>query len=101
MKGRLVQLVFLAAFDRVNYHGLLYKLRSIGVAGQFLTIVSKFLSDRRQRVRLNTKVRALVNVVLILLQGSVLGPLLGIILWAMRIILRSMQSFLYRFCFLK
>ena len=40
MKGRLVQLDFSAAFDRVSHRGLLYKLRSIGVGGQFLSIVS-------------------------------------------------------------
>ena len=33
MKGRLVQLDFSAAFDRVSHRGLLYKLRSIGVGG--------------------------------------------------------------------
>ena len=47
MEGRLVQLEFSAAFDRVSHHGLLYKLRSIGVRGQFLSRVSQFLSDMR------------------------------------------------------
>ena len=42
---------FSAAFDRVSYRGLLYKLRSIGVGRQFLSIVSEFLSNRNQRVR--------------------------------------------------
>ena len=31
MEGRLVQLDFSTAFARVRHHGLLYKLRSIGV----------------------------------------------------------------------
>ena len=74
MEGRLVQLDFSAAFDRVRHRGLLYKLMSIGVGGQFLSIVSEFLSDRRQRVRLNGKVSASVDEVSGVAQGSVLGP---------------------------
>ena len=47
----LVQLDFSTGFDRVSYGGLLYKLRSTGVGGQFLFPVSQFLGDKRQRVR--------------------------------------------------
>ena len=79
MEGRLVQLNFSTTFDRVSHSGLLYKFRSIGVGGQFLSIVSKFLSDIRQRVRLDGKVSALVNVISGVTQGSVLGPLLCIL----------------------
>ena len=39
-------------------------MRSIGVGGQFLSIVSEFLSDTRQRARLDGKVSASVDVVL-------------------------------------
>ena len=42
---------------------MLYKLRSIIVGGQFFFIVSEFLSDRRQRVRLDGKVTASFDVV--------------------------------------
>ena len=38
IEGRYVQLDFSAAFDRVSHRGLLYKLRSIGIGGQFLFI---------------------------------------------------------------
>ena len=62
MKETLVQLNFSSAFDRVNHRGLLHKLRSIGVGGQVLSIVSEFLSDRRQCVRLDGKFNASVNV---------------------------------------
>ena len=79
MKGRLVQLDFSAAFDRVSYSDLLYKRMSIGVGGQFLFIVSEFLSDRRQRVRLEGKFIALVDVVSGVPQDSVLGRLLFIL----------------------
>ena len=44
-----------------------------------MSIVSEFLSDRRQRVRLDGKVSASVNVVAEVSQGSVLGSLLFIL----------------------
>ena len=40
---------FSVAFDTVSHRGLLYKLRFIGFGRQFLSIVSEFPSDRRQR----------------------------------------------------
>ena len=61
MGGRLDQLDFSAAFYIVSHYGLLYKLMSIDVGGPFLPIVSKFLSYRRQRVRLNGKVSTSVD----------------------------------------
>ena len=44
-----------------------------------MSIISEFLSDRRQRVRLDGKVNASVDVVSGVFQGSVLGPLLFIL----------------------
>ena len=76
MKGGLDQLNFSAAFHRLSYRCLLYKLRSTGVGEQFLFIVFEFLSDRRRRVCLEGKVSASVNVVSAVAHGSVLGPLL-------------------------
>ena len=38
-------------------------LRSIGVGGQFLFIVSQFISDRRLRVRLESKASVSVDLV--------------------------------------
>ena len=115
MEERVIQLDFSAAFDRVSHCGLVYKLKSIGVGKQFSSIASEFLRYRRQRVRLDGKVSASVDVVSGVPQGSVLGPLLFIlciilcyastlletILWALQLIPRSMQLFLYRFRILK
>ena len=71
---------FSTAVDRISHRGLLYKLRSIiGVGGQFLFIVSVFLSDRRQRVRLNGKVSESVAVVSGVPQGSILRAILFIL----------------------
>ena len=43
MERKCVQLDFSAVFDRVSNCGLVYTLRSVGVGGRFLSIVSKFL----------------------------------------------------------
>ena len=61
IEGRLVQLNFSAPFDIVSHCCLLYKLRFIGIGGQFLSTVSEFFSDRRQRVHLDGKVSMLVD----------------------------------------
>ena len=61
MEGRPVQLD-LAEFDRVSHCSLLYKLRSIEIGGQFLSIVSEF-NDRKQRMWLDGKINAIVAVV--------------------------------------
>ena len=74
-----VQLDFSAAFDRISHCGRLYKLRSIGAGELILFILSEFLSDRWQRVRLDEKIRASVDVVLAVPQGSVLGPFLSML----------------------
>ena len=79
IERRLFQLDFSAAFDRVSHCDLLHKLRSTGVGGQFLSLVSEFLSDRRQRVRLDGKGSTSVDVVSGVTQGSVLVSLLFIL----------------------
>ena len=78
-EGRLVQIDFSAAFDRVNHKGLIYKLQLYGVGGSFLSILSEFLSNRTQRVALDGCLSNTVDVVSGVPQGSVLGPLLFII----------------------
>ena len=54
---------------------MLYELRFIAIGGEFLSIVSEFLCDRRQRMRFDGKVSLAVDVVPVVPQGSVLGPL--------------------------
>ena len=113
MEGTLVRLDFTAAFDRASHCGLLYKLKSIGIGRQFAFTVSQFLQYRRQRMRLDGKISLSFDVVAGVLQGSVLGQLLTILYISelfhivenhmvdMLAILRSMQSFLDRFCVIK
>ena len=62
----------------VSHCGLLHKQRPIGV-GQFLSIVLELISDTRQSVHLDGKFSASVDVVSVVPQGSVLGPLLFIL----------------------
>ena len=49
-EARAVQLVFCAAFDRVNHKGLIYKLQAAGVGGGLLSVPADFLTDRSMRV---------------------------------------------------
>ena len=43
-EARSMQIDFIAAFDRVNHQGILYKLCSVGIGGYVLPILTEFLS---------------------------------------------------------
>ena len=76
-EARIVQIDFRAAFDRVNHLGILSKLCSVGIGGSFLSILTQFLSNRSQRVMVDScRSKLLVNVVSGVPRGSVLGSLL-------------------------
>ena len=75
-EGRLVQIDFSGAFDKVNHAGLLFKLAAVGVGGSVLSIIRNFLSCRTQCVVLDGAASDPVSVVSGVPQGSVLGPLL-------------------------
>ena len=63
----------------VNHKALIFKLRQLGVGGLFLSILTKFLSNRLQRVVVDGQFNDYRGVVSDVLQGSVLGPLLFIL----------------------
>ena len=71
-----MQIKFHATFDRVNHHGILYKRCSVGIGGYVLSIFTQFLSNRSQHVMVDCCRSELVNVVLGVPQGRVLGQLL-------------------------
>ena len=49
-EARIAQIGFSAAFDRVNYQVILYKLYYVGIGGSVLYILTQFLSKRSQHV---------------------------------------------------
>ena len=73
---RILQIDFSATFNRVNHHGIHYKLCSVGVGDSVLSILTQFLSNRSQHVVVDGYRSKLVNGVSGVPQGSVLGPLL-------------------------
>ena len=67
------------AFDGVWHAGLLHKLKSYGISGQILGLISSFLSNRRLRVVLDGKSSQEYPVNAGVPQGSILGPTLFLI----------------------
>ena len=63
------------AFDRVWHDGLIFKLKSYGVTGPFLSLIRNFLTDRYQRVVLNGKTSEWKRINAGVPQGTILGPL--------------------------
>ena len=75
-EARIMQIDFSAAFDRVNHHGILYNLCSVGIGGSVLSILTQFLSNQSEQVMVDGCRSKLVNVVTGVPQGNVLGLLL-------------------------
>ncbi len=64
------------AFDCLNHELLLAKLHAYGFSKSALTLIQSYLSNRRQRVKINGSFSAWKDTNLGVPQGSVLGPLL-------------------------
>ena len=63
----------------VWHEGLLFKLKQNGIEGSTLSLLSSYLSNRKQRVILNGFTSEWASIESGVPQGSVLGPLLFLI----------------------
>ena len=64
------------AFDTINHELLLAKLHAYGFSMHSLLILSSYLSNRKQRVKINNSLSSWTDLIQSIPQGSVLGPLL-------------------------
>ena len=75
-----VYLDFSKAFDKVDHHLVLEKARKLGIRGKLLNWIRQFLIDRQQRTIVQGWASYPTHVKSGVPQGTVLGPLLFIIM---------------------
>ena len=75
-----VYLDFSKAFDKVDHTLLLKKVESLGISGKILKWIKEFLTNRQQQVRVEDVLSAKEWVKSGVPQGSVIGPLLFLIM---------------------
>ena len=80
--GKLIDVAFLDfahAFDSVSHQKLLVILDRVGLRGNLLTWIRNYLSNRSQKVRIESSISSEVDVISSTPQGTCLGPLLFLI----------------------
>ena len=74
-----IYLDFQKAFDKVPYQILILKLKSHGMGNSIINWIEQWLTDRRQMVVMDGEVSNGKSVLSVVLQGSVLGPILFLV----------------------
>ena len=64
------------AFYKVWHEGLIYKLQQNGISVYLLSVLSNYLTNRKQRVRIINSYIEWKNIIHGVPQGSILGPLI-------------------------
>ena len=67
------------AFDTINHHRLLNKLRAAGIGDTLCSLLENYLSNRKQKTKLYGSLSNLESVSIGVPQGSTVGPLMFII----------------------
>ena len=64
------------AFDCLDHELLIAKLNAYGFSLTALKLVHNYLSNRKQRTKINSTYSSLLEIIIGVPQGSILGPLL-------------------------
>lgn len=67
------------AFDTVSHEILLKRLFNVGVRGPTLSILANYLSNRTQRVKVDSSLSESLTITMGVPQGTVLGPILFLV----------------------
>merc|ERR1712240_945661 len=74
-----VYLDFAKAYDKVDHHLLLLKMRALGIGGNMGKWCGSFLLERSQQVKIGDKLSGEIIIQSGVLQGLVLGPIMFLI----------------------
>ena len=77
--GAVAYLDFQKAFDTINHRILLQKLKMSGMGPKLMHLLKNYLTNRKQKTKLNGNLSTLENIAVGVPQGSTIGPIMFII----------------------